>query len=179
MNYRKTLLTAGVVSGIAFTGLAGVSAVSAASLATSTDGPTSLIEKLAAKFNLNKDEVKAVFEEERTARQAEHQQKVEERLTQAVTDGKITADQKSKILAKAKELQAQREANRTAMEGKTHEERKANMDANRTALEKWATDNGIAKEYLHFVMGGGHGHGGPGGPGRFGGDAAPNSTTQH
>ncbi len=164
MNIKKTLITAGVTSGVALASFVGVAG---ATTTTSTSGPDSLIEKIATKFNLNKDEVKAVFDEEHTARQAEMKTKNEEHLQQLVTDGKITVDQKAKIIAKQAELQTKREANRDAMKDKTDEERKAAMEAERTELEQWAKDNGIDMQYLRGV--GGRGPGGPG----FGGGEKP------
>ncbi len=159
MNIKKPLLIAGAISTIGFAGLAGSSLASAQS---STSGSDSLVSKIAQKFNLKTEDVQAVFTEDRNAREAEHQASIEKELTQAVTDGKITADQKDKIVAKQKELQTSMEANRDAMKDKTEAERKAAMDAKRTELEQWAKDNNIPTEFLRYVHGG---HGGPGGPG--------------
>jgi hypothetical protein len=162
MNIKKPLLVAGVVSGVAFSSLAGASLVAADTGTTGTDssGPTALIEKLSSKFNLNKEEVSAVFEEERAARQAERQQAYEARLTQAVADGKLTSEQKNKLVAKVKEVKADMQANREAAAEKTHEERHAAMETKRAELEKWAADNDIPTEYLHPGGGmGGRGHG--------------------
>jgi hypothetical protein len=108
--------------------------------------------------------IKADREEKHEARHAEHKQQMEERLTQAVKDGKITEEQKSKILAKHQEIADKREAERDAMKDKTREERKAAMDANREELKKWASDNGIDEKYL-MGFGRGH-HGGMGKPER-------------
>lgn len=181
---KKSLAVAGVASGIALAGITGSGMVSAASDTSSTGsaangsgGISSLVDKLASKFNLNKSEVQAVFDEDRSAREAERQQQVEERLTQAVTDGKITEEQKTKILAKLKEIKADMEANRDTMKDKTAEERKAEMDTKRTELETWANDNGIPVEYLRLGMGGPGGHGGPGGPGMEGGPRDDNSSS--
>jgi hypothetical protein len=102
MNYKKPLLIAGAASSIVLAGITGVGVVSADT--TSTDNPTGLIDKIAQKFNLNKEEVRAVFEEDRAARQAERQKSMEERLTKAVANGTITADQKAKILVKQAEM---------------------------------------------------------------------------
>ncbi len=157
-RFTKPLLIAGVTAGLAVSSLA---AVGAASAATDNSGPTGLIDKIASKFNLNKDEVAAVFEEERKAHEAERKTKADERLSKAVSDGKITADQKAKIIAKQAELKAARDADKDAMKNKTPTERRAAMEAKRTELEKWAKDNGIPTEYLHPAGG----HKGPGGPG--------------
>jgi hypothetical protein len=160
MNIKKPLAIAGIVSGIALTSLAGAGAVSAET--TATNGPESLITKIAQKFNLKEEEVKAVFEEEHATRVAEHQQAIEDKLAQAVTDGKITSEQKDKILAKLKELQAEREANHDVMEDKTPVERKAAMEAKRDEIEKWAEENDIPTEYLRFAGGKGKHLRGPG-----------------
>jgi hypothetical protein len=120
-------------------GVVGLSSI--ASAQTSTSG-TSLIDKIATKFNLKKADVQAVFDADRTEKEAERLAENSTRLQSLVDKGTITADQKTKIEAKQKELQTKR-------------------DAERTELEKWATDNGIDAKYL---MGGGMGRGGKGGP---------------
>jgi 3-hydroxyacyl-CoA dehydrogenase len=91
---------------------------------------------------------------------AKHQQRLESRLSQAVTDGKITSEQKDKILAKLTELRSQMQSNRASMQGKTPSERRAAKDARRAELKKWASDNGIPEEYI-LIGPGGRGHGRP------------------
>ncbi len=110
-----------------------VGLTSFASAATSTSG-TSLVDKIATKFGLNKTDVQAVFDEEKTERQAERKAEVSERLQDLVDDGKITAEQKTKIEAKQEELQTAREAERTA-------------------LEAWANDNGVDVRYVMQAKG--------------------------
>ena len=121
----------------------------------------SLIEKLVAKFNLNKDEVTQVFTEERGARRAandvERQKRLEEKLTLAVTSGEITNEQKQLILNKMAELQKERTANREAHANLSAEERKTEMDEHKAELEKWASDNGIDLKYLMAGLGRGMG----------------------
>jgi len=115
-----------------------LSLVGLASMASaqSTTTSTSLVDKIATKFNLNKSDVKAVFEEDRAAHEAERAAEMSTRLQSLVDKGTITADQKAKIEAKQKELQTTR-------------------DTKRTELEKWASDNGIDMKYVHA----GRGHG--------------------
>lgn len=165
MNIRKTLLVVGAASSIALASMAGVSA---ATNNNADDGRDNLINKIASKFNLKPTEVKAVFEEEHAAREAEHKQNFEAKLDQLVKDGKITSDQKAKILAKQAEMKAQMEASRAEMKDMTPAERKAEMQKHKAELEQWAKDNGINTDYLKLVIGhgpGGHGrHGGFGGP---------------
>lgn len=129
-------------------------------LAADTDNPEStLVQKIATKFNLNQDEVQKVFDEEHASREAEMQTKNDERLSQLVTDGKITEAQKTLILNKQKELKASR-SDKGSLKNLTPEERKSQMDAKKAELESWAKENGIDVQYL-FGFGG---HGFRGGP---------------
>lgn len=150
MNIKKPLLVLGAVTGI---GLAGVTGLGVASAATNTGGTDSIIDRISTKFNLNKDEVKAVFEEERAIHEVERQQEAEQRLTQAVTDGKITEEQKAKVLAKLEELKS----NREDWQDKTSEEHREAMKELHQTLKQWAKDNDIPMRYLHLGMVRGHG----------------------
>ncbi len=122
---------AGVVTTVIAGSLIGANAASA-----QTSSGSSLVDKIVAKFNLNKDEVQAVFDEERTKQQAERAAEMSDRLQEKVDSGDITAEQKTLIEQKLAEQQTARETERTE-------------------LEKWASDNGIDAKYL---MGGGRGH---------------------
>ncbi len=157
-SIKRTLAVAGVSATIGIAGISGLGVASAATTQPASGGASSLITKLAEKFNLKKEDVQAVFDEDRAA----HQQKLEERLSQAVESGKITEAQKAKIIAKLAELKAKHEANRDAMKDKAAEERRAAMQQEREDLQQWAKDNGIALNYLRFGMG--HHHGPGGGP---------------
>lgn len=156
MNIKKPLLIAGAVTTIGLAGLVGTSVVSAAS---DTNSSGTLVDKIAQKFNLNKADVQAVFDQNRADHEAEHQADLKTRLDQAVKDGKLTTDQENKILAKLKELQADRDANRASMKDKTPAERKVAQDAKKAKIEQWAKDNNIPTEYLHFFGPRGHGPG--------------------
>ncbi len=151
MNIKKSILVAGAVAGV---GLAGINGLGVVSAATSTP-QDSIIDRIASKFDLNKDEVEAVFEEYKSEREQERQQNVEERLTQAVEDGKITEEQKAKILAKLEELKSARED----WKSKTPEERKEAKEELHSSLKQWAEDNGVPLEYLMFQHGHHHGPG--------------------
>jgi cellobiose-specific phosphotransferase system component IIA len=125
-----SVLAIGTVSAIAV----GATSLAAAQSSTSNE---SLVDKIATKFNLNKDEVKAVFAEEHAAREAERFADISQDLQEAVDAGELTSDQKTRIENKLKEIQAARETQRTA-------------------LQTWATDNGIAMKYI--MMAGRHGN---------------------
>lgn len=126
---------------------------------TTTDPQMSIIQKIAQKFGLNESDVKAVFDEERLAHQQKMQAKFEAKLTQAVTDGKITESQKKLIITKQAEIQKLHQADKDSMKNLTPEERKTKMNEERTALEKWAKENGIDIRYIFFGMGHMHGPG--------------------
>lgn len=125
-------------------------------------GYSSIITKLVAKFNLNEEEVKAVFDSERQERETEMETKRQEELNKLVTDGKITEEQKQLIIAKQKELGDQMQANRESEKDLSREDRQKLQQTRMEELKAWAQTNGIDEQYLHF--GGRGGPGGPGGP---------------
>ncbi|HSX32525.1 MAG TPA: hypothetical protein VLF43_04625 [Candidatus Saccharimonadales bacterium] len=126
---KKPLLIAGAVATI---GVAGLTGLGVASAATSTSGNDSLVSKIATKFGLKEADVQAVFDADKTEHEAERQAAFSERLQTLVDNGKITADQKTLIENKAKELQSARE---TEMND----------------LKTWASQQGIDMQYLmHF-----------------------------
>jgi hypothetical protein len=161
MKIPKQLIVTGVVATI---GAVGAGQMVSAQTATGDGGSDTLVAKIAQKFNLDSSEVQQVFDQDRQAKEAEREAKIDSKLAQLVTDGKITNEQKDAIVAKRSELKAERDSNMNAMDSKTGAERKAEMDAKKTELENWAKQNNISTEYLRYVMGGGRGHG-PGGPG--------------
>jgi len=152
MKIKKPLLIAGAAATIGAAGLVGTTFA-----ATNSTSSGSLVDKIAQKFNLNKSDVQAVFDQNKADHMAQHQADVKAQLDQAVKDGKLTQDQANKILDKLKELQSQREADHQTMQDKTPEERKAAMDAKKAELEQWAKDNGIPTDFLKYLHPG-HGH---------------------
>ena len=88
------------------------------------------------------------------------------RLTQAVTDGKLTQAQADLITSKMTELQASMEAERATLQSLTPEQMKTKMEAKKAELSAWATANNIPEEFLRFagkgekVFGGHKGMGG-------------------
>lgn len=153
-------MVGGAVASIGVASLGSAGLVSAAT-SSSTDNPKqSLIDSIAAKFNLNKDEVKKVFDEQHETREAEREQKMADRLAKAVKDGKLTQEQADKLTAKLKEMHESRETNREAMKDKTAAERKASMKAERDAFKQWLTDNNIPEEFggPMGMKGAGNGH---------------------
>ena len=111
--------------------LIGGASMSAFAQGHNSDG--SLVDKVASKFNLNKQDVQAVFDEERQAHQQEQKANKSADLQSKVDDGTITADQKAAIEKKLEEMHASREQSKTA-------------------LEDWAKQNNIDVKYV--MMGG-------------------------
>lgn len=175
---KKSLVAAAAIASIGSVGAIGLQAVHAASdTSTSTDPMSSLVDKLVSKFHLNKADVQKVFDDSHSEMEAKHEANQSARLQKLVDEGTITAEQKTKIEAKLKELKTAREANKDSMQNLSKTERKAKMDAERTALETWAKDNGINLTKLQGVFrGGGYGGFGPGRP-RVGQTGSSTTTT--
>jgi len=139
-----TLLGVGTLAGVA----------SAQSSSTGSNGD-SLVDQIAQRFNLNKDDVQKVFDENRSQHLAERQQRMEDRLDQAVTDGKITSAQKDAILAQIKDMQSYIDS----IKDKSADERRTLMKQKLNELRQWAKDNNLTQ---YVPMMGGHGHHGMG-----------------
>ena len=160
---------------------AGVIGAASVSAATDTTNPqASLVQKLADTFHLDKSKVQAVFDQQRTENQANHEANYEKRLDQLVTDGKITSAQKTAILAENKKLKAELDAVKDSTD-KTA--RRTAMQNVRTEAQTWATQNNIDEHYLMGGIGGhprggmGMGMGGDMGPGAPDDGGTQSSTT--
>jgi len=145
MNFGKKVLltTAAVVGG----------AVMVSQTVTAQEMPTEqltqIVERIAAKLNMQPSQVQSVLDEMRSEKQAEMQTNLEERLTQAVADGKITEAQKQAILAKHKEMQTRMQA----LKDLSLEERKTEMEKIHEEMKTWAEENDIDFPYMGFGRG--------------------------
>lgn len=140
MSIPKKALVAGAA--VAAIGMMTAGSVGLVSAATTTHdrGSDSLVEKIATKFNLNQDEVQAVFDEEHNARKAEMKQHQQERLAQAVEDGKLTQEQADHITQVRNEIDALIGDSRPdELSDETHEQIKEKMEA----LRDWAEENDV------------------------------------
>ena len=121
-----------------------------------------LIDRLAEKFNLDKNQVQQVITEVKTEKQQERrtemQSKWEAKLTEAVADGKITEAQKQLIITKHTEVQAKL----LDWQNLTFEERKTKLEELRNELKTWAEENTIPNP---FQLMAGLGYGRDGGKG--------------
>lgn len=159
---KRHLAAIGAITAISAAGLTGVQIASAATNSSSNDHMSNLVDALATKFNLNKSDVQSVFDEQRSQMEADREADLKKQVAQLVSDGKLTQDQADKINAKRAELKAERDANRTADQNLSDDQRQAKMEERKTALDTWFEQNGIDSQY-HYLLMGGRGHGGPGG----------------
>lgn len=165
MKAKKIVISTVVLGVLSLVAVLGVHSVGAYE-----NGPYSnIVQKLVGRFNLNADEVQQVFDEAREERREEMQARFgergekmrvgfEERLNQAVSEGKITEEQKQALLAKKVETQT----NFEELKDLSFEERKENMEARRQEVQAWAEENGIDLSLVPVFFGGGRrgGHGG-------------------
>lgn len=157
---KKNLMIAATAATLSLGAIVPVGMTMAANAASDTSG-TSIVDKIASKFNLNKTDVQKVFDEDRAAHEAERTQAAKDELAALVKAGTLTQAQADKITAKRAELRADMDANRDAMKNKTETERKTIMDAKKAELDAWAKANGIDVKYLMPSHGGmGRGPGG-------------------
>jgi hypothetical protein len=157
----KKVIIASSIAALGVTGLAGGAVFATANSTSGTDPMSGLVSAIATKFNLKKDNVQKVFDEQRTQMETQREQEVKDQVAQLVKDGKLTQAQADKINAKRAELVKEREANRTSEQNLTDAQRKTKMEERKTALDTWFKDNNIDSQYVYLLMGG---HGGRGGP---------------
>ena len=159
MNKKYLLYVILPVVAVATAGAIAIGSVSAASITGTSNPMSNLVNAIAAKFNLNPADVQQVFNDQRTQMQVKMQQKQTDRISQAVTDGKLTQDQANKIIAKKAELEVQAATFKASLQGKTKAEIQAAMKTQMDSLKQWATDNNIPLQYLIMSKGRFRGHG--------------------
>ena len=160
MKLKKSFLAAIAAAGVGATALGATAVFAASSGEGMKGGMNDLVAVIATRFNLDQDDVQAVFDEQRGAHEAKRQQAEADRLTQAIADGKLTQAQADAITAKRAEMEADR-PDSEEMQSMTEEEHKADMEAKKAEMDAWIEENDIPQEYMFF----GHHGRGPGGPG--------------
>lgn len=121
--------------------------------ATEGNGVPSLIQRLIDRFDLNQDEVESVISEYKQERHQAMEQKHAELLDQAVSDGKITEEQKQEL----EEIHENWIAEKDTWTDLTPEERRSKAQSHRDEMQAWAEENGID---LSDIMPFGQGRGG-------------------
>jgi len=156
MNSFKRNLIIG--AGVASIGIAGVTGVATASALTSTESTTgtSLIDKLVSKFNLNKAEVRAVFDANRSEHHAAMQADRTAALKTALSDGKVTQAQYDYIVAAQTEIDSLMSSAGTP--DTQSDETKAAIKVKLDALKDWMKEQNLSPENIGIGFGrGGHG----------------------
>lgn len=139
----------------------GSGSVYAAENTSSTNPFSQLIETIIQKFGLDRNQVKTVVEQYRAEKRENQQTKMQDmetkRLDKLVSEGKITADQKTAIL---NELKAVLEKYQPEADTKqTPQERKDAMQKMRDELTAWAKSKNIDPSYVFPGFGPGMGRG--------------------
>lgn len=130
---KKFLIPTLGLSALIGVGVLGISAVQA----DDAEGLPPFLQGFVERFNLNDEEVKTYFEEQKQDKLKLMQQTKDERLNQAVSDGVITEEQKQAFLDKWGEKKAHREQHRAEM-------------------QTWFEEQGIDVQALHDYGGFGH-----------------------
>lgn len=157
MKKRLLIAAATAVVGLSTIGGLGIASAETASTTTSSDPMSSLVQKIATKFNLKQADVQSVFDENKAAMDATREKNIVTEQAQLVKDGTLTQAQSDAITAKRAALQKEMEASRTTDQSKTDAERKTAMEARKTAIDTWLKDQGIDSKYTYLLMGRGHG----------------------
>ena len=110
---------------------------------------TQIVERIAAKLNMQPSQVQSVLDEMQNEKHTEMQTHLEERLTQAVTDDKITEAQKQAILSKHAEMQTKMET----LKDLTPEQRRTEMEKIHEEMKAWAGENDIDFPFIGFGRG--------------------------
>lgn len=160
MNKLKSALIIG--AGVATVGVGGGSlAATSSAMSGSTSASTSvhaswkdefdtkLASALAAKYDLNTDEVKGVIDEVRA-------QIIDEKrfatLQQALSDGKVTQDQYDYVVAAVKEIGSLRDDYRQAITDQQRADIKAELKTKTTDLRTWLEEQDISMSLLGGYM---------------------------
>jgi TolA-binding protein len=157
-NLAKSLVVAGIVGAIGTSAFLSASSANAESGSETSSGPmSSLIDRIASTFNIDKSKLQTLFDDEKEIRESERTSERSERLQALVDDGTISATQKSAIEAKIDEMKNERETNRDDLKNLSEDERREKMEEKRSELEAWANSQNLNLNDLRGILGGGPG----------------------
>ncbi len=147
-------------------GTLSVASVGGVVSATSRNSEDDIAQRLATKFNLNKDDVSAELnsyrQERDAAKESKMKQKLEESLQKKVDEGKLTSEQKSALISKLEELRQKQKESRENSTDISEEDRKTEREAEKSELDAWAEEQGISDlEGILPKPEGKHSRGGP------------------
>jgi hypothetical protein len=141
---RTTVIAAAAV------GLIGVTSATALAATTSNAPQNSLAQDIANKFHLNQSDVQAVIDQHKQAAQQNREAKYEDRLTQAVKDGKLTEAQKKDVLTEHNKLMDEIKYSNNSGDNRQ------TMHTVRKEAQDWAKQNNIDVSWLMPPMRGMH-----------------------
>lgn len=144
---KKLLLVSSIVGTLGIAGVAGTTAVNAAS--DSNGNHTSLVQEIAQKFGLDQTAVQQVVDQHRSEHEASIQANQKAMLDQAVKDGKLTQSQEDYIVKAQADIQA---LLGTSKPKQLSQAVKDQIKQKREALVAWAKANNVDQKYI--MMGG-------------------------
>lgn len=143
MKKSQSIAIGAVASAVSlFAGVVGVNAV----LAQNNAQYPTIVENIATTFNLDPSAVQDVFVQTRVQNQ-------EQRLTEMVTEGKITEEQKVAIIAKQEELRSKIESLKT--QGLSEEDLREQMKTIHAEMRTWMEEQGIEMGPVRKAFNGG------------------------
>lgn len=149
MNSKPIIYTAIAVTALGVGSVLGAVGIQKVAAEDNTGTYSTIVQNIAAKFGLKEADVQQVFEDTR-------EQKYEARLDEAVSDGDITSDQKTKIIEKHKEVEAKiKEIDAKEL---TAADRRSEMRSLMEEVKAWADENDIPARFVMFGGGMGKGH---------------------
>ena len=150
MKSKQTILVLLVLGLVAAGAVFGVTLVAVA--AEDLDGYPPIIQALAERFNLDPDEVKQVFDENREAKHEQMQQRHEDRLDEAVEAGQLTEEQKDELLERQEEMNVKM----AELKDLPPQERFEAMKEIKEDLQAWLEENDIDLKGAYGGFGKGH-----------------------
>jgi hypothetical protein len=132
--------------------LGGMVTIGANRAAAQTSGSpfSGLVEMIATKFGLDKNQVQSVFDQYQAQRRQtidqDRLQRQKDRLDKLVQDGKITETQKEAILSKLADLKTKYTSD--SFRNLTPAEKMQQINAEREEIKSWATAQGIDPAYI-------------------------------
>ena len=145
----KVIISTLALGAIITAGAIGVRSVNA------DDYSNPVIERLAERFELNEDEVQAVFDAVRDEKRVEMQVRFEEKLGELVSNGTLTEEQKQAFLNKKEEMRSEKGEYRDL----SYEEKMELKESHNAEMQSWAEENGIDLSQIKAELGKGMGRG--------------------
>jgi molecular chaperone DnaK (HSP70) len=146
MTTTKVLVSTGVSAAVLAGSLLAVTAVSAAEQSTREDRRNEHISALSERFNLNEEEVRSFYEEQREIHRAEREQKRAQHIQSLVEDGTLTQEQADQLESFREEMHELKVSLRES--GASRDEIKEQIESSKEEIKSWAETEGINLETI-------------------------------